>query len=227
MQKRHDFVSNSSSCSFIISSELDRVPFLEKLFPRTAIQPMWDKKDCCGNDVWFRNYTALTVGGLDFWNQDGSQLLAICGGHCIRNNHLNRYFDKDGNLRTDLDFNKVCEDIRWHYDGEPNVGQRNCCRVTDKTVQFSEWLFNQIRLNSIFWKDTRYGYDCEKEFPEALQKVKDALQQGLYVYYCFASYEGDAQVGGYFYVDLDEDHPYVKDNFKVTGAVKEFISWDH
>ncbi len=227
MKVRNDFVSNSSSSSFIVSSKLDRVQFLEALYPTKIECNGRNQDECCKNDQFLRDYTTLMLHTLHIWDNNSNIGLSsrnMRGGHCIYNNQLFRLFNKDGTLKP-LNFEKITRNISFNPCGESKIGDLHCSTITEKSVLFSEWIYKEAwARNKIFYSDSRLKCECKTEFPETVKKVKDALSKGLHLYYCFCSYEGDAQIGGYFYVDCDEKHPTIESVFK--PAIEEIVHWD-
>ena len=208
MKVRSDFVSNSSSSSYICVSDFDSKEFLKKLQT-----PVWPDKP--GEDTFISSSTALLICDCVF------TVGYLNGGYCVYNEDLKTYFDDNGRLKSNLKYDYVIQNIR-HASSNTELGSYHCSRVTDKTVQFSEWIYKefkdrgyQFRKGPVGWYDEngKHPYeDWEQIFLNAIEKVKKALNDNKYCYYVMTSYDGNGNEWGKFYVNTTGRYLTERDN---------------
>lgn len=155
MKCRIDYVSNSSSCSFVVAHT------------GTARQLVYDACQAanCLEDIvtmanYFKGHTCLNLitmvvdlkdpCGIDE-HVDGM----IPANFCIPNKHLAKYFDKNGDVRRDLNVPETLKSLMWYiystqkrcWEYNENVMRRWCVpgRVNEKTVKFTRWLIQHMR----------------------------------------------------------------------------------
>lgn len=171
MKIRNDFVSNSSSSSYVLSTK--KTPLqLSKYF---------DDDNICD---YLENYVAMTIKSL-LWkpkknNPQGEYWHGIGRHLCIPRNRLHEYFDENGNVRSDLDIHKVCRgefSMRYTSDHDENVV---CGKVTKETITFGKWLYEQMTLH----KDTSI-WAMSKEYMVFLNRMENEIKKkDIYVVRC-------------------------------------------
>ena len=214
MKTRNDFVSNSSSSSYIVVCKPgftnDQIAF--DIAEKTLGDESKPVKD------FFNNYTCLTTSSVlvEWWDNDKSMIIdnSIAAGVCVEDDKLSKWFDENGDLKKDLVFEDVIKDFFWYdasssdayaENGKVVYESRVMGKINDKTVKMMSWLMT----NAIEWygRESVAGgsfKDCFKlediEIKLGLDKIKKALDEGKKLFLTRYSYEGDAQCYGHIYV---------------------------
>lgn len=117
MKTRHDFVSNSSSSSYII--DVGKLTHQEAA--KLIADSIGDGVDEVG-DNWLQplleDNVALTYVEICYHFKDSKYSNNIPAGLCIGKDKLSEYFDADGNVRADLDKLKTIEKFSWYKNND-------------------------------------------------------------------------------------------------------------
>ena len=207
MKTRIDFVSNSSSSSYII--DVGQVSAKEAA--DIVAKNIGDGEDERGNNwLWplFEENVALTCVEICYHAPDSKFSNSIPSGIAVHAEELIEYFDANGNVRADLDKRKVIEKLSWNKIGKDGWCGENEYAVYDarpwgmtidsRTVKFTEWLIAACKEIC----DANYvylGYSAEDadEHSKNLKEIKDSLANGNSVYLIQTCYSGDPDCGLY------------------------------
>ena len=214
MKTRLDFVSNSSSSSYIID--------VGKLTPFEAAdivaKSIGDGEDERG-DNWlrplFEENVALTcveicyhLPGQKFGNN-------IPDGLAVSEEELDEYFDANGAIRADLDKRKVIEKLSWNktredgdcYENEYAVYNARPwgMQIDSRTVKFTEWLIAACK-ELCGEEHVCLGWSAQDADAHAknLEEVRKSLAESNSVFYIRTCYSGDPDCGLYV-ADSNED----------------------
>ena len=219
MKIRNDFVSNSSSSSYIVVCKPgftnDQMAFdiAEKTFG--------DDSELVKD--FFNNYTCLTTTNIavQWWDNDKHMMMdnSIVAGVCVEDAKLDKWFDIDGNIKKDLVFEDVVKDFFWYDSDSPNEYAENekvvyesrvMGKINDKTLKMMSWLAS----NAVEWYGSEnvagnWFKDCLKsediDIKLELDKIQHLLDDGKKLFLTRYSYSGDAQCYGHIYIyDTDD-----------------------
>ena len=211
MKIRKDFVSNSSSSSYIIDVG-------KGLSHKEAANLV--ATNIGDGDDWlcqlFEDNIALTCIDICYHFADCEFSNDIPSGICISKYDINEYFDANGNVRSDLDKRKTIEKFSWNtvptsenYWGENEFAVYEAraygMMITEKSVKFTEWLIDACK-ELCGEKSVSFGFneDDEKTNKTNLNEIKHSLTEGNSVYYIRTCYSGDPDCGLYV-ADSNED----------------------
>jgi len=210
MKIRNDYVSNSSSSSYIIAviPEYDSRQAAQDVAERVFGDGFEDVAD------FFENKTVLTAIEISYtdWSEKLQELVSnfIPAGICINDKEIGNWFDADGEVRSDLDVLEVIPKLSWHADecmseNEEIVYERHLMgKVTDKTLKFTKWLYN--KAVELYNAENVYYYSDSKTEPEdQLAEYEKNLAEGKKLYFARFSYDGDAMCYGHIYIADAED----------------------
>lgn len=219
MKIRSDFVSNSSSCSFIIVATSSD-PY------ETAYKMCKELGDAHEDTLeFFENYTSLTLCEFNVvfpnLNDAFSNNVIPIGsfipvGITIKDSDLSEYFDGD-EVRKDLDplktirkllwdkwddnidiFTEIDEDkmLDYHENGYVVYERRLMGKITLKTYNFTKWLYDEIKKHGLI----SFTNDEISYIDNVTNKVKGYLDSGKSLYQVRGSYEGNATCYGHIYI---------------------------
>ena len=206
MKTRLDFVSNSSSSSYIVAvmagcTDRDAArDIAEKVFG----DEFEDVKD------FFENKTVLTAVEVRYsdWYEKTQEYMTnfIPPGICVNDDELNMFFDKDGEVRADLDPIETIAKLSWYNDdgrygeNEEVVYERRLMgKVNEKTLKFTKWIHD--KAVELYGKENAgYDADSEQHAEDLLAAYKKSLDVGNKLYFTRFSYEGDAMCYGHIYI---------------------------
>ena len=199
MKIRNDFVSNSSSSSYILSTK--KTPL------QIAKHFAYNKEEIQLYRSYMENNVAMTLKPL-YWipkkkNPRGEYWNGVRACRCIPRSKLGKYFDDAGNVRKDLNIHNICK-------GEfTDVFESNtavCGQITKETIAFCKWLFKEMsekKDNSIWALNDEYMYFINR-IENEIKKKK------LYVMYF--SYDGECTQDGMIFLGTgDYRWPRIKE----------------
>ena len=206
MKTRLDFVSNSSSSSYIVS-------VMSGCSDRDAAQDI--AKKVFGDEFeetkdFFENKTVLTAVEVAYsdWYAKTQTLLSnfVPSGICINDNEFNMFFDKDGEVRADLDPIETIAKLSWYNDdyeeNEEIVYElRLMGKVNEKTLKFTKWIHDKAVELYGSENASYYSGSNGRSAEELLSEYEESLAKGNKLYFTRFSYEGDAEVYGHIYID--------------------------
>jgi len=210
MKTRLDFVSNSSSSSYIIAVR-------PEYSSRMAAQDVAEKTFGDGfEDVadFFENKTVLTAMEIKYsdWSDKYNEWMYnfIPAGICIDDEELEKWFDANDEVRNDLDILEVIPALSWHNDdctceNEDIVYERRLMgKITDKTLKFTKWLHDKVV--ELYGAEVAGYYSDSKIEPEdQLAEYEKNLAEGKKLYLTRFSYDGDAMCYGHIYIAETEN----------------------
>ena len=210
MKTRLDFVSNSSSSSYIIAVGPEYTS-------RMAAQDVAEKTFGDGfEDVadFFENKTVLTAIDIKYrdWNDKYNDRMYnfIPFGICVDDEELDKLFDANGEVRSDLDILEVIPKLSLNTEdgmceNEDIVYERRLMgKVTDKTLKFTKWLHDKVvELYGI--EAAGYYSDSKIEPEDQLAEYENNLAEGKKLYLTRFSYDGDAMCYGHIYIAETEN----------------------
>lgn len=211
MKTRLDFVSNSSSSSYIIA-------VIPEYDSRQAAQVVAER--VFGDEFedvarFFENKTVLTAMEIKYsdWSDKYSELMYnfIPAGICVDDNELSKWFDANGEVRNDLDILEVIPALSWHND-DGNYGEneeivyerRLMGKVTDKTLKFTKWLHDAV-VELYGAENAGYYSDSKIKSEDRLAEYEKNLAEGKKLYFTRFSYDGDAMCYGHIYIAETEN----------------------
>lgn len=238
MKIRSDFVSNSSSCSFIIAATSSN-PY------ETAYEMCKELGDSYEDTLdFFENYTSLTLCELHIhiamiYDNTIPFGTFVPVGITVKDSELSEYFDGD-EVRKDLDSLSIIRKLLWYkWDDSIDVftethedkildysengyviyENRMMGKVNLKTYNFTKWLYEEIK---------KHGLNTFKNEPDRIDetlprinKVKELLDSGKKLYQVRCSYSGDAERYGHIYIhDLRNSKP-VYERLKDKNIVED------
>jgi hypothetical protein len=205
MKTRSDFVSNSSSSSYIVA-------VVPRCTDAVAAQCIAEKAFGDGYESvkdFFEHKTVLTAVEVIYydWREKTQEWLMnfVPAGICVDDEELDKFFDKNGEVRNDLDPIETIAKLSWHSDdcygeNEEVVYERRLMgKVNEKTLKFTKWIHDKaVEL----YGDKNAGYDADSEQPaeDLLAAYKKSLDAGNKLYFTRFSYEGDAMCYGHIYI---------------------------
>lgn len=210
MKTRLDFVSNSSSSSYIIAVSPEYTS-------RMAAQDVAEKTFGDGfEDVadFFENKTVLTAMEIKYsdWSDKYNEWMYnfIPAGICIDDEELEKWFDANGEVKNDLDILEVIPALSWHNDdctceNEDIVYERRLMgKITDKTLKFTKWLHDKV-VELYGAEAAGYYSDSKIEPEDQLAEYEKSLAEGKKLYLTRFSYDGDAMCYGHIYITETEN----------------------
>ena len=206
MKTRLDFVSNSSSSSYIVA-------VMAGCTDKDAAQDIAEKVFGDGFEEvkdFFENKTVLTAVEVQYsdWYEKTQEYLTnfIPPGICVNDDELSSWFDENGEVRADLDPIETIAKLSWHNDNgcygenEEIVYERRLMgKVNEKTLKFTKWIHDKA-VELYGDKDACYCEDSNRSAEELLSEYEENLAKGNKLYFTRFSYEGDAMCYGHIYV---------------------------
>lgn len=219
MKTRLDFISNSSSCSYIISSNDPPIAFVNKIGScgensDNTIEMPGEEYD------YIQNYVALTL--MDILYTDRKEFCAeVCGNLSIPKEEIPDYFTESGEVRDDLDVKEIIKRFTyfdWTYPQyhEEWTNYQNLAQVNEYSIKFSKWIFEKVSELYTVSKFTKENY-----LP-FINDVEDQLKERN-VYLLWATYSGNGYESGKMYISLDSKYKYVKNVLDASNAVHKLL----
>ena len=211
MKIRNDFVSNSSSSSYIVAVKAGCTD-------KDAAQDIAEKVfgDEFGTvKTFFENKTVLTAIEVQYsdWYDKTQEYLTnwVPPGICVNDDELSNWFDENGEVRADLDPIETIAKLSWHKDdscygeNEEIVYERSLMgKVTDKTLKFTKWIHDKaVELYGA--ENAGYYSDSKLEPEEQLAEYEKNLAEGKKLYLTRFSYDGVAMCYGHIYIAETEN----------------------
>jgi len=205
MKTRLDFVSNSSSSSYIVA-------VMAGCTDRDAARDIAEKVFGDGFEEvkdFFESKTVLTAVEVQYsdWYEKTQEYLTnfIPPGICVNDDELGSWFDENGEVRADLDPIETIAKLSWYNDdgryeeNEEIVYERRIMgKVNEKTLKFTKWIHDKA-VELYGDKDACY-YEGSNRSAELLAEYEENLAKGNKLYFTRFSYEGDAMCYGHIYV---------------------------
>lgn len=205
MKIRTDFVSNSSSSSYIIA-------VISKYTPIMVAQDVAERTfgdDFTETAEFFESKTVLTAIELQYSSLNSKLNTWICNfipvGICIDDEEIDKWFDADGEVRNDLDILEVIPKLSWYSDdgvseNEDIVYRRRLMgKVTIKTLKFTKWLHDKL-IEAYGVDHSGYYLDSSISAEDQLDIYENNLSKGKQLYLTRFSYSGDAMRYGHIYI---------------------------
>ena len=222
MKTRLDFVSNSSTSSYIVSSDYPSLAFINGIS---------SYGEYIGNDSpysdpvydYIQNYTAMTLMDINFVKP--KRWIGTCLGKlCVQNNFINTVFDSHNNIRSNLwnsDIVRLIWDFTWVSWFNPNyhekwVKNQVIGKVNDLTVKFSRWIFDAIAQRYEIKEPTKERY---LSFIDEIEK--ELKERNVYVLWCTSG--GDGYESGKCYFTFNKKVPDVKTIFEISKVVHKVL----
>lgn len=212
MKTRLDFVSNSSSSSYILVCSSGKSP--EEIARLVSEKTFGYDNDEIAD--FFCNYTCLTTHCIAFsyYSSKCHEMMTnnIAAGVCVKDSELDKYFDANGNVREDLKFEDVIKDFTWNdfnseYSENEDVvyNKRVIGKISDKTLKMMSWLaanaidaYGDGNVFSNWYVDVLKPEDIDVKLQ--LDKLQKLLDDGNQLFYTRYSYDGDAECYGHIYI---------------------------
>ena len=229
MKQRKDFISNSSTCSYVVSSVEPKETFYKKLqeYFKDDYSKHSDKAfQSCECFVPFEIYTRYLMPE-EVPNSVLPVIMSIHGesfhGEQIDASYMDRFFDENENIKSDLKFPDCIEKFEWWTHGDNgNYFQRD---IDDLTIS------SQVTMRSV--KIAKYLEEKASEFNikmdrdrdeklKALNEIEKELNNSKNVYLVFFSYEGDSQSFGHIW-DGHRNDGNIWEKLKRCGLVDKII----
>lgn len=226
MKLRFDFISNSSSCSFIIRSKDDPITLVNKLESRgkntSNLLPDDNFEDWTDVHKTVINHTALTLFNIDYLDENG-YVNSILGPLVVNDFELSNYFDESGEVKKDLDVEKIL----YEFSTESEEFGFNYCKsgkITKQTIKFFKWILEQVDIYKNIYIGKR-NVDIMNIYLKKISKVEEMLTDNVYAIYF--SYEGNAAEHGMIYCDLDDECKYVSNIIDKSKTAIEYINSEY
>ncbi len=236
MKIRKDFVSNSSSSSYIISSDLTVDNMTKKMFRFSYGRNKLDKerREWANENgqilaKFLKTHTCLTIFGFNFSHPLTAAMKkkfymghpipnTLFCGHCCPDEYLDKYFDKEGNIKTSAKPEPIMNALTWYritdkgklIFNHEDVGyvRGKSGKITKQSIRFNRWMIESIVK--------RYeGIEIQRK--DSILRALDALEKDIEKgnwYYLNINHDGDG---------VDEDSAYYS-NYSRDGEGNLFSS---
>ena len=209
MKVRSDFVSNSSSSSFIVATKYNDL-----------FDGAYNICNALGDGDFdliemLEKRTSLTLFDIRLCFPHGYD--SIPAGITIDDEDLSEYFDGD-EVRKDLDPHAIIRKLLWHkYPDDKDIfidpeiegwceneyvvyENRILGKVNIKTYNFTKWLCDAIKDQLGEFTLEMQRYEPEKDAEYYLNKIKSYLDDNKMIYQIYCSYMGNGQEYGHVYL---------------------------
>lgn len=208
MKIRSDFVSNSSTSSYVLYSKLN---------PQQLSNEMWKYSGLLEESIkkwskifgWHLSHTTLlTLYDIsfdmpleekylkEFYPGESTENMIFRGYYCY-DNQLSKYFDEYGEVRKDLDIDDVIakfgmyhfEDDNIVFDQDESDGcNHGSAKINKYTIKFSKWLFEQLKKK---YSNVRFTADGDTTTEIFDMVEKELAEKHMNQYWIKLNYEGD------------------------------------
>ena len=207
MKIRNDFVRNSSSSSYIVAvtAGCTNGDAAQDIAEKVFGDDFEEVKD------FFENMTVLTAVEVAYsnWYEKTQTFLSnfVPSGICVNDDELSMFFDKDGEIRSDLNPSEIIQQLSWYtvdsswVENEEIVHERRLMgKVNEKTLKFTKWIHDKA-VELYGSQNVSYylgSNNCSAE--ELLSEYEKSIAKGNKLYFTRFSYEGDAMCYGHIYI---------------------------
>lgn len=204
MKCRNDFVSNSSSCSYIVVSKVD--PINAGRFFRKLTK--------CENrlevDMYLQSTSSVIAHAIHLdpcKDYPGYQELPNHVRWAIMSDvEFSKWFYNNGTVKGTLDLKTVIPHIYQYYHANSRSTKSTdkkkhiegvCTKITMQSINFTKWLIKQ--LGDEFKRNNNV-----EEVQKQLNDYEKQLNDGNYIYVLEFTYSGDGEYDGNIYADTDK-----------------------
>lgn len=186
MKIRIDFVSNSSSSSFIVSTKTNTK--IETIAKKLASDSSTEKKYL----NYLTNNIALTLFPLDYLvnpRTKKAHLENVYGFFCISKKKIFTYFNKDGTVKNDLNINNLLKSsLSSQSYPDSSLAKRKilCGKVTSETIKFCKWIYTKLvqKRNTSAWA-------LKGEYNRQIKYIENELKNGKEIYIVVLATSGE------------------------------------
>ena len=162
---------------------------------------------------FFENMTVLTAVEVQYksWYEKTQTLIPnmVPSGICINDDELSIFFDKDGEVRLDLNPSEIITKLSWYTiidsswaENEEIVYERRLMgKVNEKTLKFTKWIHNKAIELYGSENASYYSGSNGRSAEELLSEYEKSLAKGNKLYFARFSYEGDSMCYGHIYIE--------------------------
>ena len=162
---------------------------------------------------FFENMTVLTAVEVAYsnWYEKTQTFLSnfVPSGICVNDDELSIFFDKDGEVRLDLNPSEIITKLSWYTiidsswaENEEIVYERRLMgKVNEKTLKFTKWIHNKAIELYGSENASYYSGSNGRSAEELLSEYEKSLAKGNKLYFARFSYEGDSMCYGHIYIE--------------------------
>lgn len=241
MKTRLDFVSNSSTCSYVIYSKLDAKTLGKKMWELSGVPEEGIKKWSKIFSEYLSDHTILILYDISFdvhltktqlkeFYPGESTSNQVFRGCCCSDEDLSNYFTPDGKVREDLNVDDIIRMYGWyHFDGKKIIfgqDESDGChfgsgKINEYTVEFMRWLFKAL---SEKYSNVRFSTDGDTSTSALDDLEREIYESEFNHYWIKVNYEGDGYPcdGVYYNSKVYKDVGYL-DTLQKNGICGDCI----